>query len=92
MNFLDFIHALTGQIGSFARSYPVIALVAVIILAFLIYRKPLFFVGIFCLVLILAGVFYVIMDASGSGVSKKERMIRKEEVPTNIFRPSGFLF
>jgi hypothetical protein len=92
MNFLDIIRAFTAQIGSLANSHPVIALVTVIILAFLIYRKPLFFLGIFCLVLILAGVFYVIMDASGSGVSRKERMIHKDEVPKNIFRPSGSLF
>jgi ABC-type proline/glycine betaine transport system permease subunit len=89
MNFIDVINALTAQIVSFAQSDPVIALVAVIIIAFLIYRKPLFFLAIFCLILILAGVLYVIMDASGSGVSRKERMIHREAVPENIFRPSG---
>jgi hypothetical protein len=89
---MDVFNALTAQVVSFAKSEPVIALIAMIILAFLIYRKPLFFLGIFCLALLLVGVFYVIMDTSRSGVSKKERMIHKEEAPKNIFRPTGFLF
>jgi ABC-type proline/glycine betaine transport system permease subunit len=86
---MDVINELTAQIVSFAQSNPVIALVAVIILAFLIYRKPLLSLAIFCLILILVGVFYVIMDASSSGVSQKERMIHREAVPENISRTSG---
>ena len=89
MNILDVINALTAQSVYYAKSYPVIALVTMIILAFLIYRKPLFFIGIFCLVLILVGVFYIIMDASGSGVARKERLIHRGAVPQNISSSSG---
>jgi ABC-type nitrate/sulfonate/bicarbonate transport system permease component len=60
---MNIINELTDPIASFARSNPIVAIVALIVLAFLVYRKPLFFLAIFFLGLLLAGVVYLIMEA-----------------------------
>jgi len=83
---MNLISELTDLIVSFARSNPLIALVALIIFAFLVYRKPMFFLAIFCLGLLIAGVVYIIMEASSSGVSEKERLIRKGVPVENAVR------
>lgn len=75
------INDITGAIAAFARSNPIIALIALIMLSFLIYRKPIFFLFIFLLGLLLAGVLYVVLNASTSGVVKKERLIQKGAPP-----------
>ncbi len=83
----DFISDLTEAVVFFARAYPLIFLGARALLAFLIYRKPMFFLVALCLGLLLVGVVYIIMDTASSGVSKKERLIHQEAQPENIFRP-----
>ncbi len=86
----DIINELTGVVSEFARSNPLIFFVVLAVVALLIYRKPLFFLAIFGLGLILAFVVYLIMDMASSGVSKKQQMIHKEVAPAeNIFRPPG---
>ncbi len=92
MHFFDIINALLASAASFAKANPVIAAVALVVLAFLVYRKPLLFLFLLCLGLLLAGVFYVIMDTAGSSTPKKERMIQKRAVPENTFRPGGMKF
>ncbi len=92
MDLTDIINELTGVVFDFARTNPLIFFVALAIIVFLIYRKPLFFLTIFGLGLILALVVYLIMDMAASGVSKKQQMIHKEVAPVeNIFRPSGLM-
>lgn len=88
----DIISELTGVASDFARTNPLIFFGALAVIAFLIYRKPMFFLAVFALVLVLAVVVYMIMEISSSGVSKKERMIRKEMPVENIFRPPGLSF
>ena len=82
MNLTNVMNDMTGAIASFARSSPLIGVVVLIFLAFLIYRKPVFFLAMFFLGLLLAGVLYIIMNASTSGVAKKERLIQKGAPPS----------
>ncbi len=86
----DFISDLAEAVALFARAYPLIFLGALALLAFLIYRKPMFFLVVLCLGLLLVGVVYIIMDTASSGVSKKERLIHQGAPAENIFRPPGF--
>lgn len=91
MDVIVIIKNLTGQILVFAQAKPLIALAVLLILAYLIYRKPLFFFSVFVLGLILTGVLFVIFSISSSGVSEKERLIQKESEPENNFRTPGIM-
>ena len=91
MDFTAVIKNLIGQISDFAQAKPFIALAVVLIFAYLIYRKPLFFFSVFILGLILVGVLYVIFSISTPGVSKKEKLIQKGREPENSFRPPGMI-
>jgi hypothetical protein len=91
MNFSDIINAVTGPAISFAQSNPLIAIAAAVFLAFLIYRRPFFFLLMFLIGLLVMGALYVIMSASSSGVSVKERMIREGGTPQSISKPFGLL-
>ncbi len=89
MDLTDIISGLTGFVSEFARANPLVFFGALAIIAFLIYRKPMFFLAVFGLGLLLAAVVYIIMDMASSGVSKKQQMIHKEVPVDNIFRPPG---
>ena len=91
MDFTAIINELTGLISEFARAKPFIALAILLVLAYLIYRKPLFFISVFIFGVILAGVLYLILSISTPNVSQKEKMIKKEMEPENCFRPPGML-
>jgi hypothetical protein len=90
MNFSDIISAFTSPVISFAQSNPLIATAAAVFLAFLIYRRPFFFLLMFLIGLLVVGALYVIISASSSGVSVKERMIN-EGGSQNISNPPGLL-
>lgn len=77
MNLTGIVNNLAGSIVDLARSNPLIFLIALIILAFLIYRRPKFFLIIFLLCLLLIVVLYVVSDLSTSGTAKKDRLIEK---------------
>lgn len=92
MDLTDIINELTGIVSQFARTNPLIFFGALAVIAFLIYRKPMLFLAVFGLGLILASVVYIIMDMASSGVSKKQHMIHKDLPPAeNIFRPPGIM-
>jgi ABC-type polysaccharide/polyol phosphate export permease len=88
MDFSDAISELTGVVSSFAQSQPLITVFILLVIAFFTYRKPVFFVSVLTLGLIVAGTFYFIMSMSNPGVSKKGELIKKS-VPENLSRPSG---
>jgi len=89
MDLAAIINERTEQISDLAHSNPIIAFAVVLIVAYLIYRKPLFFFSVFILGLILAGVLYLILSMSAPGTSQKEKLIKKGEVPENSFRSPG---
>ncbi len=77
MNLTTIISNMDGQIASLVRSNPFIAVVALIVLAFFIYRRPKFFLTLFLIGVLIMGVFYVVSSLSTSGSAKKERLIEK---------------
>ncbi len=79
MSFGEIINSITGPVAEFAHSNPFIALVALLFIGFLIYRRPVFYLGLLCLGLILVLVFYAVMQMSGSGTSQKEHLINKSQ-------------
>jgi hypothetical protein len=91
MDFIAIIKDLTSRISEFAQANPLIALGVLLILAYLIYRKPLFFFSVLILGLVLAGVLYLILSLSTPGVSQKEKLIKKGRVPENSFRSPGIM-
>ena len=70
MDFAAIISELTDQISEFAQAKPFITLAVLLIVGYLIYRKPLFFFSVFILGLILAGVLYMIMSIASPGLSQ----------------------
>ena len=91
MDFTAIINNLTGWISEFAKAQPLIAVAVLLVLAYLMYRKPLFFFSVLILGLLLAGVLYVILSMSAPGVSQKEKLIQKGRVPENSFRLSDMM-
>jgi hypothetical protein len=83
------INELTGIVSDFARTNPLLFFAALAIIAFLVYRKPMFFLIVFGLGLLLVAVVYIIMDMSSAGVSKKQRLLNKDLPAENIFGPPG---
>ncbi len=92
MNFWTIISNITSPVVSFSQSNPLIAIAALIVMAFLIYRKPYFFMVVFLIGLLILGALYFIMSASSSEVPVKERMIQEEEMPRNISKAPGLMF
>jgi len=91
MDIIAIINDLIAGISDFAHAQPIIAFAVLLILAYLLYRKPLFFFSVFMLALILVGVLYLIFSMSTPGVSQKEKLIKKDRVPENSFRPPGMM-
>lgn len=90
MDLTAVINELTGIVSDFAQTNPLIFFGALTVIAFLIYRKPMFFLILFGLGLLLTAVVYIIMEMASSGMSKKQQMIHEEKPIENIFRPPGF--
>ena len=93
MDYIGIIDDLTVRISDFAQANPLLSLAILLVLAYLVYRKPAFFFSVFILGLILVGVLYLIVSISTPGVSQKEKMIRKGEgaEPSNSFRLPGMM-
>ncbi len=86
MDFTDLVHNAISELSSYARAHPVVAGIAFVVGLLLLYRKTLTVLLILGLGLLLAGVLYMILEMGNAGVSTKERMIKKDNVPENIFR------
>lgn len=70
-----------------SKEHPVIAVVAVLLILYLLVRKPKVFFGLALLATILAVIWYFISDISTVGKSKKEQMIEKGIHPGMADRP-----
>lgn len=91
MDFTAIINSLKGIISEFAKAQPLLAVAILLILAYLMYRKPLFFFSVLTLGLILAGVLYLILSMSAPGTSQKEKLIQRGRVPENSFMLPGMM-
>ncbi len=91
MDFTAMVNDLIGRISDLAQAKPFIALAVLLIVAYLIYRKPLFFLSVFILGLILVGVLYLILSISTPGISQKEKLMNKGQEPENRFGLPGMM-
>lgn len=69
---------LTDRIVWLAHNHPAFLIVLALALLFFMIRKPKLFLSLLLICLFLAGMLYVIMNMSGSGSQKKERLIQEE--------------
>jgi hypothetical protein len=91
MDFSNIIKAMSAPLVAFAHANPLIAGAVLVFLAFLIYRRPFFFLLMFLIGLLVVGALYVIMSASSAGVSVKKRMIQQGGSRHNFSNPSSLL-
>ncbi len=88
---MDFL-GIFGSVKAFAVANPLIAIVAGLIILYLFYRRPGLSFFVLFVIVILAGIYFVIMSMSSTGAAKKERLIKKGAEPEIItIAPSGFL-
>jgi hypothetical protein len=73
---MDFSQMIDKAI-SFASGNPIIAVAVALLLIFLVYRDPKFFLKLLLIVIILAGIFYLIMNLASTGTSQKGKMLDK---------------
>ncbi len=82
----EIINDIIGLISSLASSNPVIFYGVLAVLAFLIYRRPMFFLVVLAIALLVAGVVYIIMEMASSGLSEKRRLIDRKAPVENVCR------
>ena len=78
MDMSAFLSEVMGGIVSFVQGNTIIAIVIALILLYLIFRRTKLFIGLLCLVLIVALLFYLIGNLAGSGSERKKKLIEKE--------------
>lgn len=77
MNFSD----ISDSVISFSKDNPIIAVVAGLLLLFLIVRKTKLFLVILLLAFVLAATFYFITDVASVGKAGKGKMIQERVQP-----------
>jgi hypothetical protein len=82
---MDF-SSITENFLSYAQENPLTLIGLALCLLFLFYRKPKLFFGTLFLGLVLAGVFYLIVNLAGTGSEQKKGMIFNEEKQTGSNR------
>jgi hypothetical protein len=82
---MDF-SSILDSIFSYAQENPLNLLGLAMCLLFLFYRKPKLFFGTLFLGLVLAGVFYLIMNLAGMGSEGKRGLLSQEEKQTDSNR------
>ena len=75
---MNFSRSMDG-IVPFAQNNLIIVIVLVLGLLFFMYRKPKLFFSLLGLGLLLAGLFYLIMNMAGQGSEKKKALTHGEE-------------
>lgn len=88
------VTGLIGSIAAFIKANPLITLAFSGMVLLVFYRRPALSFFVLFVILLVAGVYYVIMDMSSSAVSGKERLLKKGSAPQEIMRidPSSMLY
>jgi len=68
---------ITNSLMSSSKEYPIVAIILVVFLLFLIFRRPQLFLLLSLLGLILAATLYLISDIASTGKATKAKMIEK---------------
>jgi hypothetical protein len=84
---MDF-REIINSIIIFFQANLIITIAIAIILIFLLFRKTKLFFVILFIVLLLVGVLYLVSNLSTSGVSRKERLLKKQDLPSMKINPS----
>lgn len=66
---------------NYIRGSTLLTIGAIALLAFLIWQKPKLFFGMFFLVLLLLGIFYLISGLSDTGSSFKKELVNEKKLP-----------
>lgn len=61
----------------FLKANPLVAAVIAILVIFWIYRNPKFFISVLVIALLLTAIIYIVLTIASSGVSEKDKLIRK---------------
>ncbi|HXX58977.1 MAG TPA: hypothetical protein VEI96_13335 [Thermodesulfovibrionales bacterium] len=69
-----------GVVIGFYQAHPLVTVAIALVLAYLLYRRPKFFLSILLLAVILAVMAHFILKAGSSGVSVEEKAINKGSV------------
>jgi ABC-type multidrug transport system permease subunit len=83
MDMSAFLSEVMGGIVSFVQGNTIIAIVIALILLYLIFRRTKLFIGLLCLVLIVALLFYLIGNLAGSGSERKKSLIEKKQTQSD---------
>jgi hypothetical protein len=83
MDMSAFLSEVMGGIVSFVQGNTIIAIVIALILLYLIFRRTKLFIGLLCLVLIVALLFYLIGNLAGSGSERKKKLLEKEQTQSD---------
>jgi hypothetical protein len=83
MDFWEIINSII----IFFQANLIITIAVAIILTFLLLRKTKLFFLILFIVLLLTGILYLVSTLSSSGLSRKERMLKKENLPSMKINP-----
>jgi hypothetical protein len=78
--------SIVDSFFSYAQENPWTLLALALCLLFLFYRKPKLFFGMLSLGLVLAGLFYLIMNLAGTGSERKRGLVSDEEKQTESNR------
>jgi hypothetical protein len=76
---MDFWNIMNSFLVYFQNNI-LIAIALACVLLLLLYWKPRLFLIILCIILLLAGIFYIIVDVTSVGVSHKENLIQGEDI------------
>ena len=78
------LEGFIDQIISFGQNNPLIALIVAIIFLFSLFLRPKLTLSLLLLTLILAGIYYSMMDAASSAREEKQKLIHKSEQSSEI--------
>jgi hypothetical protein len=85
---MDF-REIINSIIIFFQANLIITIAIAIILTFLLLRKTKLFFLILFIVLLLTGILYLVSTLSSSGLYRKERMLKKENLPSMKINPNN---
>jgi predicted membrane protein len=73
------LNGFIERIISYGQNNPLIALITAVVFLFLIFRRPKLILSLLLLMLISAGIYYLIMDTALSVRNDKQKLIHESE-------------
>jgi len=76
---MDFWNIMNSFLVYFQNNI-LITIALACVLLFLLYWKPRVFLIILCIVLLLAGILYIISDVTSTGVPQKQKLYQEQDI------------